>query len=510
MMFSVGRRVRQASSCVGQIMEVFGRIVGLLCGGPAGTGDHDPGERPESADNGARQARRNYSRVIVTSPLEGTRAIEGFPAWSERGWAWRTFCACCQRPIHIEALEGREEASGGGGGGGGGAAISVVIWGAKRFVVQACVLGESLRVVAERSVRLILFYVPPMGEEDLQLLLAAGWEARSTTHVACPSRLLISSEGQGRLTGVMTKLRAFSLLEFDKVLALDADLVVEDADAIAALLEDETLALPAAMRRGMNFLPGGYRHGEWLRGDQFFSGSPFWGVGTGINGAVLLIRPAAEDYGNLMAQAEDDRHPAHGPGPAPDQDFLSRFFAGRWHHLSVAYNFQLWQMVNSLEYESVYSSERASSFLSSPTSAVAIWHFGGELWDYQAAVLRGTEVSPEFVETYLEEHFSWQLWVLRSAESWGHVAGERSLCRWDGESGRLLSRWRWAEGGGVGGGGWREGDECEPPPPPAAAVEGCRRLAGRAFSCWGRHYAAFWARLPEELQQYCDRGGSWC
>ena len=59
--------------------------------------------------------------------------------------------------------------------------------------------------------------------------------------------------------------------------------------------------------------------------------------------------------------------------------------------------------------------------------------------------------------------------------------------------------------GGVGGGGWRDGDECEPPPPPAAAVEGCRRLAGRALSCWGRHYAAFWAGLPEELQRYCDR-----
>ena len=242
-----------------------------------------------------------------------------------------------------------------------------------------------------------------------------------------------------------------------------------------------------------------------MRGDQFFSGSPFWGVGTGINGAVLLIRPAAEDYGNLMAQAEDERHPAHGPGPAPDQDFLSRFFAGRWHHLSVAYNFQLWQMVNSVEYGSVYSSERASSFLGG-TSAVAVWHFGGELWQHQAALARSgtSEVSPEFVETYLEAHLSWQLWVLRSAESWGREAGERGLCRWDGEKG-LLSRWRWVEGGGVGGGGWREGDECEPPPPPTAAVEGCRRLAGRALSCWGRHYAAFWAGLPEELQRYCDR-----
>merc|ERR1719253_1470081 len=96
----------------------------------------------------------------------------------------------------------------------------------------------------------------------------------------------------------------------------------------------------------------GYRHGEPMDGRYFFSGTregPWsWGQSSGINAGVMLLKPCLETFRQCMEEVADAKHPEHVRGNGPEQDYLSRYYAGEWSHIDVAYNFQLHQMYFAL------------------------------------------------------------------------------------------------------------------------------------------------------------------
>ena len=55
----------------------------------------------------------------------------------------------------------------------------------------------------------------------------------------------------------------------------------------------------------------------------------------------------------MLSEVSSKNHPCHVAGSGPEQDYLSRFFAARkespWHHISVAWNYQLRQSLFAIE-----------------------------------------------------------------------------------------------------------------------------------------------------------------
>merc|ERR1719491_2148268 len=151
---------------------------------------------------------------------------------------------------------------------------------------------------------------------------------------------------------VFTKLHVLGLVEYSKVLMLDVDILVNHN--VDDLFEIDA---PAAMRRGPAV---GHGHGERIDCRYFFGGAckgqNNWGQNTGINAGVMLLKPDANAYATALAEVANDSHPEHIRGKGPEQDYLSRFYAGPhenipgtgWHHLDSTYNFQLHQMYFSL------------------------------------------------------------------------------------------------------------------------------------------------------------------
>eukprot|EP00747_Dinoflagellata_sp_TGD_P195049 gnl/TRDRNA2_/TRDRNA2_63168_c0_seq1.p1 gnl/TRDRNA2_/TRDRNA2_63168_c0~~gnl/TRDRNA2_/TRDRNA2_63168_c0_seq1.p1 ORF type:complete len:570 (-),score=99.56 gnl/TRDRNA2_/TRDRNA2_63168_c0_seq1:107-1816(-) len=175
-----------------------------------------------------------------------------------------------------------------------------------------------------------------------------------------------------RFANVFTKLHVLNLVEYSKVLMLDIDLLVREN--IDHLFE---LPAPAAMVRGPEV---GYVHGERIKGQYFFAGSWHedysWGQSSGINAGVMLLRPDAERFKQCLREVADKQHPEHIAGRGPEQDYLSRFFAGEWRHLSVAYNFQLHQMYYALSPAYVSIADRVE-FLLNP-ERIKVIHYSSE------------------------------------------------------------------------------------------------------------------------------------
>jgi len=58
----------------------------------------------------------------------------------------------------------------------------------------------------------------------------------------------------------------------------------------------------------------------------------------------MLLQPDASLHARMEREVVDEWHPEHIYSAGPEQEYLSRFFADRWHHISATYNFQLFRM----------------------------------------------------------------------------------------------------------------------------------------------------------------------
>lgn len=93
----------------------------------------------------------------------------------------------------------------------------------------------------------------------------------------------------------------------------------------------------AAMRRhaGADFMDE-----ELIPADCFIddeSGYMF----SGINAGVMVMRPCKEDYEAMLKDIKSQKHKrTYRKSCMPEQDYLTRFYNGKWHHLDVRYNYQ--------------------------------------------------------------------------------------------------------------------------------------------------------------------------
>mmetsp|Transcript_30650 Transcript_30650/g.78628 ORF Transcript_30650/g.78628 Transcript_30650/m.78628 type:complete len:731 (+) Transcript_30650:43-2235(+) len=224
-------------------------------------------------------------------------------------------------------------------------AYCAAIWGANGgYALGAAVLAARLRELSsgvEAAPALVLLHTDDVPSNFLRILEKV-WTLRQVEYIDGVAEMY-SMKGTA-FDGVFTKLAAWGLTEYDKVLLLDIDIVMLKAPI--ALFD---LEAPAALVRGNSR----WEHGAAVDGRRFFCGEDGeypWCQGGGINAGVILLKPSQDTLRRMMAEVTCPAHPEHVKGNGPEQDYLSRFFAWTpWHAMDVRWNYQVHHLPFALE-----------------------------------------------------------------------------------------------------------------------------------------------------------------
>ena len=272
-------------------------------------------------------------------------------------------------------------------------AYCAVLWGSNPgYAFGAYVLGSSLRELSTppevdpEAAELVLLHTDDVPANYLEIL-SEFWTLRLVSYIDGVPALYTSRGSEIGFDGVFTKLNAWNLEEYDKVVLLDIDTIPFDSP-------DELFGLetPAALIRGHHEQP----HGSEVDASYFFgseSDEPYGWAQTngGINAGVIVLTPSAEKFEQMKREVTCEIHPEHIPGNGPEQDYLSRFFSSHpWRSINVAWNFQLHHVPFALEraIEWRKSSQVTDRVflpprLKIPVQEIRLVHFSGKvkLWD---------------------------------------------------------------------------------------------------------------------------------
>ena len=165
-------------------------------------------------------------------------------------------------------------------------------------------LGKSLDASGAREPKVVIA-TPDVGGRARDRLVSLGWRVRDIEPISNPSaagHLLFP-----RFAAVFTKLRAWELTEFDRVVVLDADtLVLQNVDDL-------------------------FQRRTFAAGPDFFLPDHF-------NSGVMVLDPSADTFTRMMGALA-----AVGSYDGGDQGFLNTFFPDWYampgeHRLPVGYN----------------------------------------------------------------------------------------------------------------------------------------------------------------------------
>ncbi|CAK0907163.1 unnamed protein product [Prorocentrum cordatum] len=215
---------------------------------------------------------------------------------------------------------------------------------------------------------------------------------------------------------------------------MDSDILVrENIDSLFQL------RAPAALHRGVAC---GYAHGERINGRHFFGGtrpgfdanSQFWsssaagnfatvrgpwswGQSGGINAGVMLFEPDLETLKLCLSEVTESSHPEHIPGSGPEQDYLSRFYAGEWSHINVAYNFQLHQMYFMVAWLDEGSHADRKEFLLRP-ELIKAFHYSADPkpWARLFSASLSSLDDPAWAEEVKSKFSGYRAWILKDPE----------------------------------------------------------------------------------------------
>ncbi|HEX8498444.1 MAG TPA: glycosyltransferase family 8 protein [Actinomycetales bacterium] len=209
------------------------------------------------------------------------------------------------------------------------------------YLVGVQVLHASLRRSGTTH-PLVVLVTPGVDDESRRLLLADGCLVREVPSLRPPSHLE-ARYANARFAEVWSKLSAWSLVEFERLVVLDADmLVVAGMDELFSIeLPPGGLAACHACRCNPNgiasypaaWTPAGCFY-TYCRGIDHTEQPDV--VDSYFNGGFLVMEPDRAVYDALLAGLS--RLSDLTSYQFAEQDYLNEFFHGRWRPLPYVYN----------------------------------------------------------------------------------------------------------------------------------------------------------------------------
>eukprot|EP00930_Biecheleria_cincta_P083360 TRINITY_DN72945_c0_g1_i1.p1 TRINITY_DN72945_c0_g1~~TRINITY_DN72945_c0_g1_i1.p1 ORF type:complete len:591 (-),score=122.48 TRINITY_DN72945_c0_g1_i1:496-2112(-) len=200
------------------------------------------------------------------------------------------------------------------------------------YFVEAAVMGASLS--GKTTNDKLCLHTDEVPAEWQAVLRNVGWKLHKVQHIPYSEEVYeCRGYAKGRFSQVFTKLRVIGLEMYKKVVMLDSDMLIRSN--LDGIFERKA---PAAVRRHSS---GKYADNEIINNEHFFDRQGKQ-VG-GINAGFVLLCPSTKDLQRMEFQL---RNPGACPGHlpfknGPEQDYLTRFYAGQWHSLGIEWNFQL-------------------------------------------------------------------------------------------------------------------------------------------------------------------------
>jgi alpha-N-acetylglucosamine transferase len=208
------------------------------------------------------------------------------------------------------------------------------------YLVGVRALRASLARVGS-AYPLVVVVTDGISDEDRAALTADGCLLREVEPIRPPSGLR-DSYANARFAEVWTKLNVWRLTEFERLVVLDADmLVTQDMDELFDLaLADDEIAACHACRCNPNRIAT--YPASWTPAGCAYTAVAASGdaaqevVDPYFNGGTLVLRPDERVFDELMAElagVEDLTRYVFA-----EQDFLNEHFRGRWVTLPYVYN----------------------------------------------------------------------------------------------------------------------------------------------------------------------------
>ena len=227
-------------------------------------------------------------------------------------------------------------------------AYVTVLYGNNIYLTGAMVLGHSLMKTKTKFPRVILVtgdvsptYILHLKKVYTNVIPISYVETSPT----------IFSETDTRFRDVFTKLRCLELVQYEKIILLDLDMIIcRNIDHLFRL------EAPAACLKRYN-LP----YGKKITPNLICDGSKL--VGS-INAGLMLLKPDLSEWN--VIQADIKHNPQLKKYKYPEQDYLSLRYCDKWTSITFNYNFQfgLTHRVKKLNYRlsDIYVIHYSSSY----------------------------------------------------------------------------------------------------------------------------------------------------
>ena len=206
------------------------------------------------------------------------------------------------------------------------------------YLVGVRALNASLRGVGSRY-PLVVMVTADIDDDSRRLLADDGCLIREVEPVR-PVEDDPEHYANARFAEVWTKLAVWRLTEFDRVVFLDADmLLIQDMDELFDLgLAEDQIAACHACRCNPNKIasyPASWRPENCFY-TQLESQTMPDEADDYLNGGLLVLRPDQAVYDELMVELATVTDLSRYP--FAEQDFLNEHFRGRWQPLPYVYN----------------------------------------------------------------------------------------------------------------------------------------------------------------------------
>ncbi|GAA5880213.1 hypothetical protein JCM1840_004881 [Sporobolomyces johnsonii] len=214
------------------------------------------------------------------------------------------------------------------------------------YLAGALVLHHSLTKV-QSAYPLVVFASPELPRPAREILEAKGIRVRDIAYLEPPEdKKKRLDEHDRRFADTWTKLRCFEMVEYERVVMLDSDMVVvRNMDELMSMpLEEGWIAASHACTCNprklahypSNWIPENCGHTQ-ARLTTPLSASDFTKpTHTRLNSGLVVLRPSASTFSSIVTFLHTD--PRVATYGFPDQDLLADFFAGRFAPLSYRYN----------------------------------------------------------------------------------------------------------------------------------------------------------------------------